>query len=288
MKTRIVPIFIFICFATSIRAQISLEHTYVTDQPNQSEQFTVNLSESGYKYVAYHSSGMTMEYFKLYNTDHSVFKTIQVPQISGWYVHALKYISETLFDLDSLVEYLVCYQSNTGSNYQTFVFNENGDTLLYVPGGFWTLGITTIPPPIVSLGDSTKLILMIGGMTPNSTKVYSLPGRLPCCECNNIPNIANEPLTTDIPSFQKYKDHSSPYPNPTNSAIKIKYKLPTSYQNAYIKIYNITNQLIGNFKIDSTYDEIILSNNDLPSGEYFYSIEVDNLIIEKNNYILIK
>ena len=122
MKKIIVTCIIILQITLNCFAQITLEQSYSTDAPIGS----IKLSLSGDKYIYFHNTGGSYDTVKLYNANHSVFKTISVPQISGLGVVLLSYVSETLFNLDTLVEYMVLYHNQTNTIIHTYVYNENG------------------------------------------------------------------------------------------------------------------------------------------------------------------
>src|ERR1700761_6904216 len=88
--------------SNSIFAQINLDHNF--GQINVSG--STNLTNYGVKFYSYTTNNLI-----LYNDDYSVFKNISIPQISGWDLAAVEYISDNLFDLDNEIEYYASYTS---------------------------------------------------------------------------------------------------------------------------------------------------------------------------------
>ena len=62
-------------------SQLTINHIYTIDGPDR----YVKLSLSGLKYLAVHFdvNAQTYTYFNLYNPDHSLFKSINIPQFPG-------------------------------------------------------------------------------------------------------------------------------------------------------------------------------------------------------------
>lgn len=108
--------------AISSNAQINLENTYNVSAVN-SGLTIVQLANSGYKYVL---TEPTLYQVKLYNINHSLWKTIPVPTISGYSLLGVMHISENLFNLDAQVECVVYYAnySTTPAQYYTKIINN--------------------------------------------------------------------------------------------------------------------------------------------------------------------
>jgi hypothetical protein len=81
--------------SNSINAQISLEHTYSGNSTNSSIGF-INLSASGDKYVI---NDFSLNQIKLYNTNHSLWKTITIPSLPNTIGYYYQNISENLFNI---------------------------------------------------------------------------------------------------------------------------------------------------------------------------------------------
>ena len=149
-------------FLTTIcYGQINLEHTY-----NDGNVSRVLLENSGEKYYV---TDLTNKQVKIYNSDHSFWKTINLPTTTGATINAVYHLSETKISTDNLIEVIYTYYVNNGGNleWESRVINENGTTLLNVIGAS-SLFLSELQ------GASNKLIAYIYGTTPSS-KIYSVP-----------------------------------------------------------------------------------------------------------------
>ena len=99
MKKSILLLVFLVTMMTS-NAQISLEKTY-----NASTGIT-QLAISGYKYFL---MDVVNNQCRVYNMDHSLWKTINLSVPSGMYLYDIKFVSETLFNSDSKVELAYIY-----------------------------------------------------------------------------------------------------------------------------------------------------------------------------------
>ena len=128
MKKIILLLVLFSLLATA-RAQIVLEKTYPASTG------LTELAISGYKYFLMDAVNNQC---RLYNMDHSVWKTINLSVPAGMYLYDVRYVSETLFNSDNKVELAYIYYSYDTTllyyTYYTRVINENGAELLSIPG----------------------------------------------------------------------------------------------------------------------------------------------------------
>lgn len=279
MKTKILFAILIIAFARVANAQITVDHVYTTDPPSNA----FKVGASGLKYCAEHYSGGSVIYFVLYNPDHSIYKTITVPQDSGKRASEISYVTETLFDTDSLLEYMLYYEINGSPIRQVKVINENGAVLLDVDSANFTSNSGSDPyrgfvnHPIFPNGNQTKLYLY---KSPG-TIVYNLPGQLPCLECAN--GVTTGLIHQQEPTGQSNK--SIAYPNPFTNSVKIKYILPQNCKHAFVNIYNIAGKLITKKEIDNAFSEVYISDQEINQGAYFYQVVADDKIISGNKLI---
>lgn len=184
-------------FSSKCYSQISLEHSYPngstmapTTQTGYNHLYVqplmVNLEIDGYKYVILDRPQRKIDF---YNLDHTLFKSISFTITGTVLDHLISvlYISQTLFDVDPKIEFLVCYGFGTGVpaiyEYHTWVFNEDDNVLFYdsLGGPAVKFDLHQQQYPIYNTPSGTKMIL---SMTNGNANIYSLPGVL-------VPSIAN-------------------------------------------------------------------------------------------------
>ena len=78
---------------------------------------------------------------RIYNTDHSLFKTINCNVPGGFYLSDIKFLSEKLFDNDAGIE-LLCtfYKYNSSLNfyeYDSKIINDDGSQIQFIDGGLY-------------------------------------------------------------------------------------------------------------------------------------------------------
>ena len=94
----------------------------------------------------YYSMDVINKQCHIYRLDHSLYKSIPIPTPEGYYLSDVQYVSEKLFNDDNLIELVYSYtkynptETSYYYTYETRLVNENGTTLLTIPGA----GLTSI------------------------------------------------------------------------------------------------------------------------------------------------
>jgi hypothetical protein len=237
--------------ASGLKSQIIPEHTY----PGVSAAY-VNLPVAGYKYYV---MDVPNSQCKLYNNDHTLWKTINLSIPANYYLCDIQFVSENLFNTDNSIEmlYVSCIY-NTSLAYYTYdtrIVSESGTILLSVPGGGYSL--------IYPAQTGSKLLVWEYDFSvfPEkvNTKVYSIPGQ--------AATGINEP-----PAVNQFSLRNA-YPNPTSSTVTIPYNLPANVNKAELKLYNLSGKLVKSFTVDRTFSNVVIQTNDLADGMYLYRIE---------------
>jgi hypothetical protein len=131
---------------------------------------------------------------RIYNTDHTLWKTINLAVPAGNYLYDIKFVSENLFTLDnSLCLAYVYYYYNELNQYYTFqarVIKETGEELISIPGCQY-LYLHKLEEP----GSKLLAYSYNYSVSPYTiqTHAFSLPGYL-----TTFPGDANCDGTTNI------------------------------------------------------------------------------------------
>lgn len=264
---KIINLIAIVLFTSSVFGQISLEHSY----PNGKWETSIaKLSNSGMKYLWVDvSTGI----LKLYNLDHTLFKTLTFPVLANMTNVEVGYLSETTFDLDAGVEFMVYYQDdNNWANSVTKIIDESGSTILNAVGE--TPSINTydgIHGAIFNTPNGTKMIL--DNHTDNAAKVYSLPGTL---------------IATAINDIEYDENFLESYPNPAGSYIKLAYTLPTNIKEAKVSIYDIEGKIVKSYTIDNNYKDLFIDTQDFSNGTYLCQINSNGIAISDTKFIVQK
>ena len=265
MKTLILSITAFI-LTLNLSSQISLENTYVGSDPTVSTSISeVNLNVSGYKYILHEAGNNEI---KLYNPNHSLWKTVQLDIPAGYQMGSLSRVSEKLIDLDNELEFIYSYYDNSTSpvTYETRIMNEDGSILLTIPNCNFAWPFDMGP-------DGWKLRAPIYDGTNYSVEIYSLPGEL-------------SNLSTGGNTVAYYESNSKMvYPNPSSTVVNIPYELDNSSGNATMTVYSNNGTIVDKFIIDENFDHLKLNILNYSSGSYSFSIEQNGISLKSGQFI---
>lgn len=248
-------------------AQFVLENTYSGNNLNENMNFgSVKLSDTLTKYYLVDRINSQL---KLYHLDHSIFKTIAIPTQPEPNQYNVIYISQTLFDNDSKIEYMIDYWEFQNESVQ--IYNEDGTQLFFEDSSKAASLNDNVYNSIINTENGTKMTIHLNN---GSVKVYSLPG-----------NYAGK---TELVGKTGQLNISFPYPNPSNSYTRIDYQLPEGTMEGEIILYDIQGKEIKRYKIDRTFNHLRISTADLPSGTYYYNLQTLQGISEGKKMVKIK
>lgn len=246
---KLILIQLFIGAMLIANAQINPESTY-----NFSGTYT-KLANSGYKFFV---MDVGTSQCRIYNTNHSLWKTINLSVPAGNYLYDIKYISENLFTTDnSLCLAYIYYSYNSTGQYYTYnarIIKENGTELLSVPGCQY-LYVHNLE------GVGTKMVAYCYdySLSPYTvqTKVYNLPGQL-----------------VYVPGEAEPSDPASAmaFPNPANRLATISYNLPAGVQNAELLLCDPAGRILKTWNVNGPSGNLTVNTTGFPGGIYFYSL----------------
>lgn len=131
MKTSI-PAIIILVFGMALNAQITHEHTY---------NYSGTLTEIDSGEFKYYVMDVPMKQCRIFNEDHSLYKTLNLAVPDGYFLYDIKFVSRKTFNTDENIELLYIYYKTTlvnseyVYNYGMKVVNENGNVLLNLQDG---------------------------------------------------------------------------------------------------------------------------------------------------------
>lgn len=247
-----------------IYGQIIPEATY-----NHSGTYT-NLSLSGSKFFV---MDVGTNQCRIYNTNHTLWKTINLSIPANHYLYDVKFVSENLFTTDnSLCLTYVYYNYNTAGQYYTYtarVIRENGTELLNIPGCqyLYLYKLNTLGTKMVAYSFNYSTY-------PNytvQTHVYSLPGQLSGSTGGSI-----EP--DDLMQFAR--------PNPADNFTIIPFRLPVGITEGDLVITDAKGQYIRTFQVNNGFESIRIETAQFPSGIYFYYITAGDYRSEASKLVV--
>ena len=239
---KIIIILGFISFIFGTNAQITLEHTF-----NFSPLYTlINWFDTNSKGLMWFESpsDTISNQLNIYNEDYSLYKIVTIPRPKGYNCIGIVYMSEQLFNTNSLIEFIVVYDYNGISGTKIVLTDENG-TVIKDFGTYQN----AYPYLLQSTGKAKLIIYNYSSLVE---EVYSLSGSMP----NNVPELYVRNL-------------QSAFPNPSKTIINLPYSLEKGHTST-MRIYKTNGQLIDQKQIGSAFDKIMLNVDSYQSGTYIY------------------
>lgn len=253
--------FILLLIAWAGHAQITFENNY----PGSTT--LTRLSISGDKYFM---MDWTNNKCNIYNTDHTLWKTIDLTIPSGWYLYDIRYVSETLFNLDSKVELVYTYYNyNTTQQYYTYatkVINEEGSVLLTVQGGGYSEVMSTV-------AGSLKFLVYVYDYSVSpytvNTQVFSIPGQL---------------VSDGSPRSNPVNQEA--FPNPARSVVNIPCPMAEGTLTAMITLTDLNGKAVRTRPADRSGSLFRIDASGLPHGWYHYQVHSNGQILTAGKIIL--
>jgi hypothetical protein len=270
-----------IAFLTKAKAQITYEQTYDSASTynfcsgNASQLVMVNFEVSGERYVKINKCGKNL---KLYDLNHNLLKTINIANLPNdgapnYQIGTFLYLSEKLFNSDNKMEYMYVMTSPT---FSTMIYNEDGTLLFSEPGAPMVLmNVHQLQFPIYNTSQGTKMILSYSN---GQAKVFGLTGTLTTAIQKNSGELLNS----------NYSSLSNPSPNPFSNQTIINYTLPQGVSEGEIVIFDIQSKEIKRFKVDNTFNNLIISGSEIASGTYYYQLQTNGQNSSTKKMVVIK
>ena len=244
-------------------AQITLEQEY-----DYSGTYT-KLANSGYKFYVMDD---WVNQCRIYNIDHSHWKTINLLIPPGQYLYDIKFVSEGLFTTDEALSLLyIYYEYDEANEYYTYtasVITENTDAMLTIPGA-----------AIVYAYDleegGTKMVAYTYDYSAfpyfQNTLVYNLPG--------NLLSTAPQQNVFDT-------SMGNPFPNPARDYTKLPYSLPQGESEGVITLTDLNGKTVKSFTVDNYFNHLKIQTGQFPKGTYLYYLTTNNYKSETKKLVI--
>ncbi len=263
-----------IAFVTNAKAQITFEFALDSASALTStvdELMIVNFELLGDEYVKINRHGQSIS---IYNMNHTLVKTISFAGIpantGGLNAPAFLYFSQTLFNTDNKIEFM--YAINSSPNNYTGIYNEDG-TLLFSDTGVAAV-YQTIPMQQYCIYNTTAGTKMILSYSNGQAKVFDLGGT----------------LTTAVDRVNPHANTGlgNAYPNPTANTTTIPYTLPQGTTQGELVFYNTQGTEVKRFKVDNTFNSLLVTTTDIPAGTYYYHLQTDGNASASKKMVVVK
>jgi hypothetical protein len=220
-----------------------------------------------------------------YKSDYSVYKTINISQIFPFdttgYAYNMSWLSaiymvsggnkneyvytDKFFNNDDKIEFILQYQSESNQNKSipnqtvSIIMNEDGQEIQRFTN---SKGI--------GIGFNYWKHLNVSFSYQNYTKIYSVPGNLPCPTSCSQKTASIAPITQP----NEFKEiQVTGFPNPSSEKVTLAYSLPEGTQFGTLRLYTQTGELVKEFKVSNQVDHLELPVSEYNSGTYFYELQ---------------
>ncbi len=272
MKKALLSVLISLSSFLATHAQLTPLHTYADTQGYYFSVVDLSLSGTKYMFMNYNASAITT--VVLYNLNHSIWKTINVPSISGLSHPGISinycppHVSENFFKIDNKVDMAMSYYDNSSGQTNLVIFDETGAVISRVDSvssyEIYNIGTDSfVTACFWNDFDST------GTITKYKTKLFAVPGTLPCNSCGHGAGLGM-PVTGGGAGNQSLLSLNI-IPNPASSHAIIEYKIPAG-ATGRINIFDQAGRQVKQYSVDSHFDNITVDATDLPPGVYSYSL----------------
>jgi hypothetical protein len=236
-----------------LHAQINLEHTYEGSASYHGAGF-INVSAGVNLYILQSNDGNQV---KLYNEDHSLYKTVTITPPAGYKIVGLSLVSKKLFNANDNIEFIIIFRRSTADdNNDNMRLYDDGGNMIKDFGNAYSFN-----PSCIKISNGQFKLVVFRYMIENSatlyysTDIYSLPGSVPVVAIREGSSI----------------ESPSPYPNPSNSIVHLPYQLKNG-ETSVMHIYNLQGQLLEQKQIDYAFHEILLDVSMYVKGVYIYEV----------------
>lgn len=269
----------------NMKAQVTLEHTYLTNSQTASFQefWLTNLGNSNYKYVVYNYGYSSTSSFSLYNLDHTPYLlNISIPVASDTVnniYYRLGYITSTLFDCDSTnIEFAMMLDVPHPAKSPNFcVYRTDGKVIFSRDsvGTIFSVGLGSGSyemQPIMNTAVGAKLLLFNYANNIQKTYVYGLCGTLP----EGVTEISQSGSFVNV------------FPNPTSHQVNFEITAPSHSEEYKLTIFNSSFQSVKSAVVNGINTQIDLDSGNLSAGTYFYSLQTKSKVFQTGKFILSK
>lgn len=255
---------LFITWLTPVFSQITFENNYP-----YSGTYT-HLKYSGDKFFV---MDVVSKQCRIYNTDHTIWKTVSLIVPANHTLYDIRYVSENLFTNDNSLSLAYTYYyldlTNYYYTYYSKIIKENGVELLSLTGCMY-LSVHQIDET------DTKLLAYIYDYTVTpytvQTRVYDLPGQL-------ASSSEEKPGGTSWIT-------SSLSPNPSKGFVTIKYALPDDTGKGEVIIIDLLGNIVKSQILTKNSGQVTINTSGLPKGNYLFYIKAEHYLSKTEKLII--
>ncbi len=249
----------------------------------------IMLMNGDWMLVSENSVGNKLKSLIFYKSDLSVYKTVNIPQLfphdtikcnvndcddNSIFLSRVDILgdnsgkdftfTDNFFNTDSKIEIILTYRSRK-------IGEHNKETILIINEDSQEVMRFYSPSSTVNLSYWKFLNVETSiGLNSINTKIYSIPGNLPCPSSCSQKSAAIAPISP-VNEFKEIQVNG--FPNPSSDKVTLAYTLPEGVSFGTLKLYTQTGELVKEFKVSSQVDHLELPVSDYTPGTYYYELQ---------------
>ena len=254
-----------------------------------------------------------------YNVPNNIFGT-SYAKANNSYIGILTYTRGS--DIKEYIYQHLTQPLQTGEIYCLSFFASKADRISYSIKNIGAFFSNSLPPVVNNyqinatpqvfhtgafISDTTQWIQIQGCFTANGGEQYITIGNF---SSNSITDTLNSGTLNPIPfepdeayyyidditlieqttvglNELSVSNHFSVFPNPNNGAMQMDYDLGTD-NNAVMNLFDVTGKLIRVYTLENSKGTMLMNEQSLHNGIYFYRILVGDKIIKNDKIVIIK
>jgi hypothetical protein len=224
-----------------------------------------------------------------YKSDFSVYKTINISQkfpydttgynynyISLGEINVMNGIdneyeyTDKFFNSDEKIELILEYRSQSNKNMS---ISDQGVSILMNEDGQEIQRFTNLQSQSIDFYFWKFLSVLFENQKnydQSTTKIYSVPGNLPCPFTCSQKAVGIAPITQPN-EFKEIQVNG--FPNPSSDKVTLAYALPEGVAFGTLRLYTQTGEMVKEFKVSSQVDHLELPVSEYTPGTYYYELQ---------------
>lgn len=139
--------------------------------------------------------------------------------------------------------------------------------------------------------ESVITYLLVNSIKEQQAQIEALTAQVEALTTSGTNGNTNSGSATDFSQQQMVlsnlasQEISKISPNPFTNVARIDYNLPRDFTSAFVTVYDVDGQLINRVALDTKIGTVEIEANQLSSGMYTYTIEVDGEALDTKKFI---
>ena len=218
----------------------------------------------------------------MWNFDMTLYRTLHLPPLPPNYNYlAFSYFTRDLFDTDpNTIEFLAMETFAVASRVE--VIREDG-TVLFTqdPGRFPNLSGAFDPTWQYVFNDGTDTYMHLDVTFNTGSRLYLLPGHLPCTVCGELQEVGMAP-------GPHAAMRATVFPNPADGTATVILGDLAGATASDLVLVDGSGRIIRRIPIASGAERVSITTSQVPAGTYTYYLETDRGIRPGSRFLVVR